>query len=144
MTSSIATDHNSDYKCTTDLQPLLVAVWKYLSRNKRWLLLRLYIMVCIFRQACSSFWIPAWHSQFCKAETLSLLPKGHHSSSLPYLPSSTFLHSSKKAAKCCFSSLTYRHQPQSGFSQWQKINIWMSIKFVLPVAGIIVADKQWS
>lgn len=59
-------------------------------------------------------------------------------------PLLSFLHSSKKAAKWCFSSLTYRHQPQPGVSQWQKINIWVVIRFVLPVAGIIVADKQQS
>lgn len=61
--------------------------------------------------------------QFWKAATPLSCPEAIPLPHFPYLTLYSFMHSSKKAAKWCFSSVTYHHQPQSGFSQWQKINI---------------------
>lgn len=81
-----------------------------------------------------------WH--LCKAEAFSPLPQGHPSSSLLYLPFSPFLHSSKKQPNGFFSPLTYHHQPQSGVSPWQKINIWESIRFPLLLASRVNMESM--
>lgn len=126
---------------TVDSQPLLVPVWNDLFWD-HWLLLRYCIMLYISRKACSSEY---WHHTVTVLQDWnSFSPSQRPSLFLTSLSSLfSFLHSSKKAAKWCFSSLTYRHQPQSAISQWQKINIWVEIRFVLHVA-VIVGDKQRS